>query len=195
MRIRISIWLGLLSLAAIAVVQPAAHAARTRGAPEKKIAAPRGSGKTRMLRRVKVGANGLKRKVTDQGQVHAPRTARTAKTTSSRPSVARNIGWGAFFATLGTAAAMQGGVLGALIGAGATAFNAAKAWLIGRRGASVTQAHSIAYNTGWGTFWSGVGAHGLATGNPLAAAIGLGAGAYNLFKAGRNTRALARGAD
>ena len=187
--------LGLLSLAAIAVVPPAAHASRLRGAPVKKLAAPRDSGKTRMLRRVKVGSNGLKRKVTEQDQVDAPRTARTAKATSSRPSVARNVGWGAFFATLGTASAMQGGVLGALIGAGATAFNAAKAWLIGRHGASVAQAHSIAYNAGWGTFWGGVGAHGLATGHPLAAAIGLGAGAYNLFKAGRNTRALARSAE
>ena len=191
---RIRLWLCLLSLAAIAVVQPAAHASGSRGAP-KKIAAPRDSGKTRMLRRAKLVKNGLKRKVTEQDQVDSPRTARTAKATSSRPSVARNIGWGAFFATLGTAAAMQGGVLGALIGAGATAFNAVKAWLIGRRGATVAQAHSIAYNAGWGTFWGGVGAHGLATGNPLAAAIGLGAGAYNLFKAGRNTRALARSAE
>lgn len=189
---RIRLWLCLLSLVAIAVVQPAAHASSSRGAPSKKIAAPRAPLKTRLLRRPKVDKNALKRKVTEQDQIAAPRTARTAKVTSSRPSVAGNVGWGAFFATLGTASAIQGGILGALIGAGAAAFNGVKAWLIGRRGATVAQAHSIAYNAGWGTFWGGVGVHGLATGNPLAAAIGLGAGAYNLFKAGRNTRALSR---
>ena len=192
---RIRIWLGVLSLAAIAVVQPAAHAASSRSAPVKKIAAPRTPVKNRIFRRSKVGANALKREAGAKEQAVAPRTARTAKATSSRPSVARNVGWGVFFATLGTAAATQGGVLGALIGAGAAAFNGVKAWLIGRRGASIAQAHSIAYNAGWGTFWGGVGVHGLATGNPLAAAIGLGAGAYNLFKAGRNTRALSHSAE
>ena len=110
--------------------------------------------------------------------------------TSARPSIAHNVGWGTFFAAVGTASAARGEVFGTVVGAAATAYNAVKGWLVARRGATIAQASSIAFNAGWGTFWSGVGVHGLAAGEPLAAAIGLGAGAYNLYKAGRNTRAL-----
>lgn len=192
---RIRIWLGLLPIVAIAVVQPPAHASHSRGAPVKKIATPRSSGKTILPRRGKPAANGFKRKTGPTDEVAPHQKATGASRPAGRASIARNVGWGAFFATLGTVSAARGAVAGAIIFAGATAYNAVKGWLISKRGATVAQADSIAFNSGWGTFWSGIGVHGAATGNPLAAAIGLGAGAYNLYKAGRGYRALAATTD
>jgi len=186
---RIRMYLGILSIAAVALVQPAAHASHSRGAPVKKIAAPRASGKTIVPRRFKPFANGLKRKSV-KTEAARQKKASSAGQTRARPSIAHNVGWGTFFAAVGTASAVRGEVFGTVVGAAATAYNAVKGWLIARRGATIDQANSIAFNAGWGTFWSGVGVHGLAAHEPLAAAIGLGAGAYNLYKAARNTRAL-----
>lgn len=191
---RIRLWLGLLSIALVMAFHPSAHASRRPATPVKKVAATSSAGKTTATPRVKPTRNGFKRKPGAHETTREPavdqQTAHTARPSRSRPSVAHNVGWGAFFATLGTASAVQGSVLGAVVGAAATAYNGVKAWLVARRGATVAQAQSIAFNAGWGTFWGGVGVHGLAAGDPLAAAIGLGAGAYNLYKAGRNTRAL-----
>ena len=191
---RIRLWLGLLSIVLLMASHPSARASGRQTTRVKKVAVPTGTSKTSTAPRVKPSKNGFKRstgahEATTEPAV-AQETARRAGPIRSRPSVAHNVGWGAFFATLGTASAVQGSVLGTVIGAGAAAFNGVKAWLIARRGATLAQAHSIAFNAGWGTFWSGIGVHGLAAGDPLAAAIGLGAGAYNLYKAGRNTRAL-----
>jgi len=208
---RIRMYLGILSIAAVALVQPAAHASRSRGAPVKKIAAPRASGKTIVPRRFKPFANGLKRKSV-KTEAARQKKASSAGQTRARPSIAHNVGWGTFFAAVGTASAVRGEVFGTVVGAAATAYNAVKGWLIARRGATIDKANSIAFavkgwliarrgatidkansiafNAGWGTFWSGVRVHGLAAHEPLAAAIGLGAGAYNLYKAARNTRAL-----
>jgi hypothetical protein len=124
-------------------------------------------------------------------RVRARPTSLRAHSSAAAPHpVSRSMGWGTFWATIGLASAATGNVPGAVVGASAAAYNFGKAYLLRRRGTGVTEARSIAFNAGWGTFWTGMGVHAIAAGDPFSAAIGLGAGAYNLIKATLNYGAL-----
>jgi hypothetical protein len=115
----------------------------------------------------------------------ARRVARPPR--NPKPSIAKNIGWGAFWAAIGVASVATGGagaVGGLVIGGSAAAYNFIKAYLNNRRSTTADQSRSVAFNTGWGTLFAGMAVHGIISGDPLSAAIGIGAGAYNLIKAG-----------
>ena len=122
------------------------------------------------------------------------RGARLARPTP-KPSISKNVGWGTFWATIGVASVLTGGagaVGGAVIGGSAAAYNFIKAYLNHRTSTTAQQSRDVAFNAGWGAFWTGMGVHGIVMGDPLSAAIGLGAGAYNLIKAGMNYSKLPR---
>lgn len=188
-----------LAAALVLSASPGAFAASQRGAkPRVKVKSrsgsttgtrtgrvpvtPRASGMGRVPR-TSVGARTAAASVSTRP---AARGARTFHPTP-KPSVAKNVGWGAFFAAIGVASVATGGagaVGGLVIGGGAAAYNFVKAYLNNRKTTTAEQSRSVAYNAGWGTLFAGMAVQGIATGDPLSAAIGIGAGAYNLIKAG-----------
>lgn len=189
-----------LAAALILSASPAAFASSTRGAkPRVKVKSRTGATTGTRPGRVQVTARA-------SGMGRAPRTAAAATTrtpvsnrtrpaargnrfvqhAAPKPSIAKNVGWGAFWTAIGVASVATGGAAaagGAIIGGSAAAYNFIKAYLNNRKTTTAEQSRSVAFNAGWGTLFAGMAVQGIVTGDPLSAAIGIGAGAYNLIKA------------